>query len=457
MAEEAGSWKRAWLIFFDKRVAIILILEAAAAVPIFLALYGLKPSMPGHNYSLGMFVGLAGVFTLTQGLRVLLGPIVDTLPVPVLTRRMGRRRSWILLAMLVSLAALGGLLSIDVLEMRLTAVVLGFAAIVCSALLTTVLDGFRIDCAGPRRQGALAVAADAGAAAPFFGLTLAGILWTSSAQLSPPVLYGLLCAMAVGIVTTCLMREPEPRTGTQWAGILENPRVHAFLGKDLNLSHAGRMITAWLLGAIVGPTSEFFRRQGGSAWTHIAMLVSFYGAMTVTTGAWIGVVGPAPENLEPFGLRSGLEIIYGVPMAVLGSLVAGILVYRVGVLQTLRLALSLLIVAKALDILAAWMGFASPGYAVALAAVCGAWAFAGVAIMAYASTLAMSAIAASQFALLALALPVASLIIYLIGQTGIVQGRLNAWVVSILFCLAGLWLVARLRRAREELPVAQSG
>ena len=85
-------------------------------------------------------------------------PLIDQLPVPILRRLLGRRRSWLLLAQLLTIGAILLMASIDpsadsgaLVLMAWAAVMLGFA----SATQDICIDTFRIECAPPEWQGIL--------------------------------------------------------------------------------------------------------------------------------------------------------------------------------------------------------------------------------------------------------------------------------------------------------------
>ncbi|MEJ2742190.1 MAG: MFS transporter, partial [Gammaproteobacteria bacterium] len=150
-------------------------------------------------------------------------PLVDSVPLPWLTRRMGRRRAWLLCSqVMVAIAILAMALvdpaqgEIDLVYMAIAAVCLGFS----SATQDIVLDAFRIESAPAELQAALSatyvagyrvgmIAAGAGALflAQWFGSTAADYRYDAWC-----LTYVIMaCGMCVGVVTTLLCPEPaEP-------------------------------------------------------------------------------------------------------------------------------------------------------------------------------------------------------------------------------------------------------
>src|SRR5512145_1284100 len=82
-------------------------------------------------------------------------PLVDRLPLPLLTRWLGRRRSWLLLSQGLIMASLVGMALSDP-RTGLTMVVwCALAVAFASATQDIALDAFRIESADARHQGAL--------------------------------------------------------------------------------------------------------------------------------------------------------------------------------------------------------------------------------------------------------------------------------------------------------------
>jgi len=149
-------------------------------------------------------------------------PLVDTLPIPLLTRKLGRRRGWMLFAQCAIMAAITGMALVNPAEgnssltlMALAAVLLGFS----SATQDIVIDAYRIESAESSLQALLSATYIAGYR---IGMLVAGAgaLFLASAfgsakgayhyhawQWSYFIMAGF---MLVGVFTTLVI--PEPRT-----------------------------------------------------------------------------------------------------------------------------------------------------------------------------------------------------------------------------------------------------
>ena len=147
-------------------------------------------------------------------------PLVDRLVLPGLGA-MGRRRSWLMLAQLNVVAAIGVMSSVDPATpgalpmMALAAVWLGFA----SATQDIAIDAYRIECAPVQWQAMLSAAYIAGYRV---GMVVAGAgaLWLADAWGSTRGAYAaqawqhayqvMAACMLVGVLTTWRMPEPTP-------------------------------------------------------------------------------------------------------------------------------------------------------------------------------------------------------------------------------------------------------
>ena len=87
--------KLVWVaaLYFAEGFPFGLVMDA---IPVYLRLQGVSLAD----------IGLLGLVGLPWTLKFLWAPVVDRLPLPFLTRRLGRRRAWMLLAQLVIIAGL---------------------------------------------------------------------------------------------------------------------------------------------------------------------------------------------------------------------------------------------------------------------------------------------------------------------------------------------------------------
>jgi len=200
-----------WALFFLGFSAGLPILLIFSSLSIWLKEAGVEKS------SITLFSWAA----LAYSFKFIWAPLVDRLPLPVLARRLGQRRSWLLLAQCSIIVAINCMASVNPAEqsyalifMALSAVLLGFS----SATQDIVIDAYRIECDSKDMQGLLSasytagyrvgmIVAGAGALhlADFFGTsvdTYHYYAWQATYTI-------ISLFMFFGVFTTLMISEPE--------------------------------------------------------------------------------------------------------------------------------------------------------------------------------------------------------------------------------------------------------
>jgi PAT family beta-lactamase induction signal transducer AmpG len=206
--------------FTHPRVVTMLFLGFSAGIPLLLIFS-----------SLSLWLREAGVeraavtyfswAALGYSFKFVWAPLVDQLPLPWLSRVLGRRRAWMLVAQFAIVMAIVLMASIDpkasdysLTLMALAAVMLGFS----SATQDIVIDAYRIESAETELQALLSATYIAGYR---IGMLMAGAgsLYLAASFGSTSDVYNyqawqysywlMAAAMLVGIVTTLIIDEPE--------------------------------------------------------------------------------------------------------------------------------------------------------------------------------------------------------------------------------------------------------
>ncbi|CAK8719865.1 Major facilitator superfamily (MFS) profile domain-containing protein [Candidatus Electrothrix gigas] len=218
------SWQQTIRAWFHPRVITMLFFGFSAGIPILLIFSSLSLWLreAGVSRSAVTFFSWAA---LGYSFKFVWAPLVDTLPLPFLTKRLGRRRGWLLLAQGAVITAIC-LMALtnpaaghsSLVYMALAAVMLGFS----SATQDIVIDAYRIECAPEEMQALLSSTYIAGyrigmLVAGAGALYLASWFGTSKEVYSYAAWqYSYLCmaaVMLVGVATTLLI--PEPATNVK--------------------------------------------------------------------------------------------------------------------------------------------------------------------------------------------------------------------------------------------------
>ena len=222
-------------------------------------------------------------------------PVVDRLRLPLLHRLLGRRRSWMLLARRASRWGCS--------RWR-TSIPSGTSArwprsrwcvAFCSATQDIAIDAWRIEAVPQPMQGAMAAAYQLGYRIAIM-VGSAGALWIA-ADYGWMAAYTAMAAMVgVGIVTTLVIAEPEPRVAQQ--ALAQEQRVIDWLERKAHWPESLRQLGSWFVGAVVCPFVDFFTRYG----TRLAVLMLAFIASYRLTDFTMGVMA------NPFYLDVGYTL-----------------------------------------------------------------------------------------------------------------------------------------------------
>ncbi|MGQ3117501.1 MAG: AmpG family muropeptide MFS transporter [Hydrogenophaga sp.] len=288
-------------------------------------------------------IGYLSWVGLAYGFKWCWAPLVDRLPIPLLTRWLGRRRSWLLLSQALIMASLVGMALADPRTELQLVVWCALAVAFASATQDIALDAFRIESADVRHQGALAATYQTGyrlamiwagagvlwiaaraEIAPAAGATAPGALYQQAAWTTAYLV--MAASMLVGVLTVLFSREP--------ARVALPPAKNA---------------ADWLRGALIEPFADFLRRYGKQALLILA-LIGVYRISDVVMGIMA----------NPFYVDMGytkdevaaVTKVFGVIMTLVGAFIGGALSLRLGVMRVLMLGA---VLSAASNLLFAWL------------------------------------------------------------------------------------------------------
>ena len=318
-AKPHPRWRDTLKVYLAPEILRMLTLGFAAGLPLLLVLGTLSFRLREAGVDRATIGHLSWV-GLAYGFKWVWAPLVDRLPIPLLTRALGRRRSWLLLGQAGVAAGLVGMALTDPRQALAPLVWCALAVAFASATQDIALDAYRIESAPTDEQPALAATYQTG-----YRLAMiwagAGVLWLAARaqgaaggydQAAWQVAYLVMAAsMAIGVVTVLISREPAPR-----------PPAPA------------RNLGEWLQSALVEPFADFFQRYRWQAALILARIAVYRIADVV-----MGIMA------NPFYVDMGytkdevaaVTKVYGVVMTLAGAFVGGALALRVGVMRVLML------------------------------------------------------------------------------------------------------------------------
>ncbi|MDP2548544.1 MULTISPECIES: AmpG family muropeptide MFS transporter [unclassified Oceanobacter] len=391
-----GWWRDARKIYTRKPVLAIALLGFGAGLPFLLVFSTLTAWLRDaevERTTIGFFAWIG----MTYSIKVFWAPVVDRVSIPLLSRWLGQRRSWILVG---QAGIASGLLWMSLLDphtdlwwIAASALLVAFA----SSTQDVALDAYRIEAVDDEYQGAMS-------ASYIFGYRVA-LLFSGAGALYLADWYswswsyiGMAALMLVGIAATFWCDEPNHLDAEQ-RGRMDAELIDRLIGRPMHLMQRPAW-QRWLLGAVICPLLEFFQRNG---W--FALLILSFIAVFRLSDITMGVMA------NPFYLDMGysksdiarIAKIFGFVMTVVGSGVCGVMVVKWGMYRPLLLGAILVASTNLLFAVMAmtWDGSRPPlsWLAVVISADNLSGGIASTAFVAYLSSLANKSYTATQYAL----------------------------------------------------------
>ena len=408
----AEKRKLAWRDLADRRVALMIALAFGTGLPYLLVFSTLSVRLREAGVALstiGMFSWLGFAYTL----KFLWAPFVDAIDVPLLARRFGRRRAWLLVSQLfVAFALVGSGMTDPKTGIEWTALFTMLAAF-GSATQDIVTDAWRIDAAPDERQGIMVAAYQLGYR---LGLLSAGagalylaefIDWRTS--------YATMGAlMSIGIVATLL----SPVVDRARDAVPGAQVVH----KRFNL-----------VEAVKEPLVDLYARMG-RVLVVVLVLCALYRMSDFLAGV---MSGPLYVDLGFTKAQiASIAKLYGVIVGIIGAFAGGIMVARFGLFASMIAGAA----AQAVSHLAfAWLstqGASITALIVAISIDNFSQSFGGTILVTYMSGLTGAGYAATQYALLSSMYALPGKLVA--GGSGFM---VEAYGYAVFFCLTAAVLV----------------
>ena len=343
------SWGDTLRVYLEPPTLRMLLLGFSAGLPLLLVLGTLSFRLREAGID-RTTIGYLSWVGLAYGFKWVWAPLVDRMPIPLLTRWLGRRRSWLLLSQALIVAGLVGMALNDPQLALLPVVWCALAVAFGSATQDIALDAYRIESADIDRQAALAAAYQTGYRIAMIWAG-AGVFWVAAwAEISPAATAAaqvggevakavyqhaawqtaylvMAASMVLGVLTVLFSPEPVAKTF--------KPAKNA---------------AEWLQSALVEPFADFIRRY---KW-HAALILALIATYRISDVV-MGIMA------NPFYVDMGytkLEVanvtkVFGVIMTLVGAFVGGVLSMRFGVMRVLMLGAALSAIS---NVLFSWLG-----------------------------------------------------------------------------------------------------
>ncbi len=396
-ATPTKSWQETISTFSHPRVLTMLFLGISAGVPLLLIFSSLSLWLREAGVERGAVTYFSWA-ALGYSFKFVWAPLIDQLPLPLLTKRLGKRRAWLLFSQLMIMLAISAMALIDPAVdslnlMAWAAVFLGFS----SATQDIVIDAYRIESADSDLQTLMSssyiagyrigmILAGAGALflASYFGSTMQSYNY----QAWQWTYFIMTSIMLTGIITTLTISEPSPQNqnisapnqqnnlgflllfilsvsgfiacfyfSSSFAQLSIKPLSNLLANKPLAsfLIELCRLAFALLIAAMIAkfviwsgivqqqiikqtylePIKDFFQRFGWSlAWLLLA-LIGLYRISDIVLGVISNVFYQDLGFTKP-EIASVVKS-FGLLMTIAGGFLGGLLAVRFGVMRILFL------------------------------------------------------------------------------------------------------------------------
>ncbi|WP_431023610.1 AmpG family muropeptide MFS transporter [Halomonas sp. H5] len=440
------SWRGALAIYLRAPVITMLFLGFSAGLPFLLVFSTLSAWLRSDGVEVAA-IGFFAWIGMLYSIKFFWAPVVDRLALPLLTRRLGQRRSWMLLAQLMIALGLAALASLE--PQGNLPLVAACALLVAfgSATQDIAIDAFRIESAPEDMQAAMASTYIIGYRGGLLAAG-AGALYVAAAVSWEAAYLSMAALVGVGVITVLL--RPEPARLSLTTQLIHEPRVRAFLRVSRGRPKWLRRLGAWLIGAVVCPFTDFFTRHRRKAlW-----LLVFVAVFRISDLAMASMANPLYIDLG-FTLATIANVtnIFGIAMSISGGLLGGLLVARYGIGSILVLGAA---AATLTNLLFAALALAGQSLPLLVMAIVGdnlANGLASAVFIAFLSSLTSKAYTATQYALFSSLMTLPGK--FLSGFGGLVvaaEGYATFFVISTLLGLPAIALAIWISRDRSLVP-----
>ena len=394
-------------------------------------------------------IGWAGLIFGVYAFNYLWAPIVDRIQIPLLTKKLGHRRAWIVLMQITILLSLVIWSYISPTQNLALLISVGLIIAIASATQDITVDALRIEQINVNESKSMAAGAAMAVVGWWTGYKLGGVIALFAAEYfenAGVINYWQTTFLILGILIILmnigLMFVHEPIESDRY---FKQNQTDKLIQNKLGSNNLVTNLIAWITGTIGGPIISFFKKNGFA----IAMGILGFVFLFKIGEAFLGRMSIV--FYKEIGFSKGQIAIYSKTLGwittVVFTLLGGIFAMRFGSIKTMFVAGIMMALTNLLFAVLAWVGKSELLFAVAVIADDNSAAFATVAFVAFISLLVDRTYTATQYALLAsigtagrttLASSSGALVDWLNGDWGTFFVLTAIMVIPSLICL---WLI----------------
>ena len=389
-------------VYFDRRMIKILLLGAISGFPWVIIGSSLSLWLKEDGLSRST-IGWAGLIFAVYAFNYLWAPIIDRVKIPWLTSKVGHRRGWIVLMQAIILICLIFWSLINPTTNLALVISIGLIIAIASATQDITVDALRIEQIGEHEGKSMQAGAAMAVVGWWTGYKLGGVIALNAAEFFQGrgfENYWQITFLILGIIIIAcnigLMFINETQSVDR---SFSQEQTEKLIKQKLGVSNIITKSVAWITGAVFGPVSSFFKKNGFNIALAILAFIflfkigeAFLGRMSVIFYKEIGFT-KSDIALYSKGLGWVTTVIF--------TLLGGLFAIRSGVIKAMFVSGILMASTNLLFSVLAWSGKSEVLFAVAVIFDDMAAAFATVAFVAFISMLVDRTYTATQYALLA--------------------------------------------------------
>ena len=381
-------------IYYDNRMLRILLLGAISGFP--WVIIGSALSLWLKDYELSRStIGWAGLIFSVYAINFLWAPLIDRLKIPILTDKIGHRKSWIItlqsiiLLCLITWSLLNPVNNLEVI------IFFGLLIAISSASQDITIDALRIEQIAANEKASMAAGASMAVVGWWTGYKIGGMLTLFVADYFENL--GLINYWQLTFIFICiviflfnigLLLIPEDTSNKRQIAQRQDQEKFSSIG-----------FSAWFISTILSPLSSFFRKNGLS----ISLLIIGFIFLFKIGEAFLGRMSII--FYDEMGFSKSDIAVYskglGWITTIVFTLIGGWFSIKSGVVRALFISGVAMAITNVMFIFMAWSEKSELLFAAAVILDDLAAAFATVAFVTFISLLVDRTYTATQYALLA--------------------------------------------------------
>ena len=388
--------------YSDQRMLRILLLGVMSGFPWVLIGSALSLWLKENDLS-RTTIGWAGLIFGVYALNFLWAPIIDRLHIPFLSKKIGHRKSWIILMQLTIFISLLLWSLLDPLKNLWLVIAVGLAIAISSATQDITIDALRIEQIRENEKNLLPAGAAVSVVGWWTGYKIGGLISLISAdilqkqgienywQISFVILSGIILLCCIGLL---FIPEKNSEEKIKTQNIADQKLID-----KMGVSNRFTRWMAWLYGTVIGPLLSFFKKNTTNVALGILGFIflfkigeAFLGRMSIVFYKEIGF-----SKTDIAFYSKGIGWLTTITFTLLGGLFA----VRMGLVKAMIVSGIFMASTNLLFSLLAWIGSSEILFAFTVLIDDLSAAFATVAFVGFISALVDRTYTATQYALLA--------------------------------------------------------